>query len=87
MKEFGLTALFNSMKDACSPSGDFKNTCYQFDWSAKGVGFGQFYFYMKDDKLHCSNELMSKRFIKQMLCKMVDDAIMDDPHKLDSENE
>lgn len=48
-------------------------------WSKTGVGFGQLDFYNKDDKIHISNECMDKRFIKAILCKMVDDAVLEDP--------
>ena len=47
-----------------------------FQWSKAGRGFGEFAFYHKDKKIYCYNELMSKEFIKEMLCKMVDDCIL-----------
>lgn len=53
-------------------------------WQEPNVGFGQLQFYMGDDgTLRCSNELMSKQFIKQMLCHMVDTCVLDHPRKLD----
>ncbi len=70
-----IQEFFDSMEDSCYP--DHK-ACY-FKWTAKGTGFGEFGFYEGDDgKLHCSNEMMSKKFIKEMLCKMVDDCVLDD---------
>lgn len=50
-------------------------------WTAKGTGFGEFTFYSVDGKLHCQNEMMSKDFIKLMLCLIVDKAILDDSEK------
>jgi hypothetical protein len=48
-------------------------------WTAKGTGFGEFTFYSVDGKLHCQNEMMSKDFLKVMLCLIVDKATLDDP--------
>ena len=50
-----------------------------YEWSKEGVGFGTFYFwYDENNNLHCANEFMSKDFIKEMLCAMVDSCILDD---------
>lgn len=68
--------MFENTADYCAPPVGSHAT---FEWSAKGVGFGQVCFYWYNDKLYCSNELMGREFIKQMLCKMVDDSIMDLP--------
>jgi hypothetical protein len=59
--------LFDSMDDSVDLHDKFG-----IDWSIKGVGFGQFYFYEKDGVMYCDNEIMSKNFIKMVLCKMVD---------------
>ena len=71
-----LQNWFDSMED-----GAYLHDSFQLSWSAKGVGFGQFYFYFNDmdEKIHISNECMSKEFIKTILCKMIDEAILDDP--------
>lgn len=69
-----ISALFDSCEDNCEPTG-----WVRFDWSAKGVGFGSFTFYIGDDGyVHCDNEIMSRQFIKDMLCKMVDNAVFED---------
>jgi hypothetical protein len=48
---------------------------FQLNWTAKGCGFGQFYFYTdKDGQLCCSSETMGKEFIKRILNQMVDDC-------------
>ena len=49
-----------------------------FQWGQPGTGFGNIVFYTMNGKLRCDNEHMSKEFIKERLCKMVDDAIMDE---------
>lgn len=64
-----LQESFEKFEDSCGPA----QPCY-FQWSAKGIGFGELYFYEKDGKIYCDNELMGKEFIKRMLCKMVDDC-------------
>ena len=73
---------FDSMEDGCTPSGHT-----YFNWSAKGCGFGQLSFYTKegDNTIYCNNEMMSKEFVKKMLCQMVDDAVMNDPSPKDNE--
>lgn len=65
-----LREMFEKIEDSCHPTGGF-----QVDWTAKGCGFGQFYFYYDEDgQLCCSSETMGKDFIKRMLCQMVDDC-------------
>lgn len=68
-----IKEFFDSMKDNCEPEGTTT-----FNWSAKGIGFGQFYFYVKDGELRCENECMNKGFIKKMLCQMVDESTLND---------
>jgi hypothetical protein len=54
-----------------------ENSIY-LDWSAKGIGFGQFSLHVNEDgKPVLSLELMSKEFAKTLLCKIVDDAIIE----------
>lgn len=43
-------------------------------WSTVSAGFGEINIFVKDDKLMIENEGMSKDFIKQVLCKLVDSA-------------
>jgi hypothetical protein len=52
---------------------------FAVQWEISNFGFGMFYFYVKDGKVHCDNETMSKDTIKEVLCKMVDDCVLDDP--------
>ena len=53
---------------------------FMITWGAESIGWGEFYFYVGEDKLvHCRNEIMSKHFIKEQLCKMVDECILDEP--------
>lgn len=77
-----LDNFFNSLEDRCEPAGfaDYK-------WSAKGRGFGGFYFYVdkKDGYVHCDNEIMSREFLKDMLCKMVDNCVLDCPGSNDGD--
>lgn len=54
-----------------------------FHWGKPGIGFGTATFYYSDHefgemKLYCDNETMSKAFIKEMLCQMVDDSVFED---------
>jgi hypothetical protein len=74
--------------DQCDDGVDIGQT-FHILWSKQGIGWGQFQFYMGDDeKIHIDNECMDKRFIKEILCQMVDNAVLDDevhprPSKLD----
>ena len=65
-----LKDMFDGIQDSCEMQTDgiFVN------WTAKGTGFGQFYFYYENDQLMCDSETMGKEFIKRMLCQMVDDC-------------
>lgn len=69
-----IKELLDNCEDYCEPA--LKTV---FNWSKKGKGFGQIYFYIKDNEVRCENECESKEFIKEMLCKMVDECILDDP--------
>lgn len=52
------------------------------NWIVKDCGFGEIKFYQDGDKIYCDNELMSKDFIKGILCLIVDKAILTmDPAK------
>jgi hypothetical protein len=78
MKEF-----LNSFNESCEPIGHIT-----FRWSSKGVGFGTMSFYLdpKDGYVHCGNEIMSRQFLKDMLCKMVDNAVMDEYNDRHADN-
>ena len=68
-----LPEWFDTFEDGCYPTD-----AIQFNWHAKGIGFGSMYFYQGEDgKVHCDNEMMGKAFLKNMLCKMVDDCVLD----------
>ena len=54
------------------------HSSFGLNWSVKGTGFGQFYFYEKDGKICCANENMSKEFIKKVLCTMIDNCELED---------
>ena len=62
----------NAMNDVCQPH----NSITGFSWVANGTGFGQFVFKWngKKERLELDSEMMSKDFVKQMLCQMVDEA-------------
>lgn len=52
-------------------------------WGKPGMGFGEATFYFSNHengemKLYCDNECMSKEFIKEMLCTMVDNCTFTD---------
>lgn len=63
--------------DSC-PSGVELVNNVQINWSVPGIGCGEFYFYTKDDIVHCSNECMGREFIKRILNQMVDDCVLHD---------
>ncbi|NCQ51930.1 hypothetical protein GW796_08560 [archaeon] len=67
------------IEGSCEPTNGIT-----FNWRANGIGFGQMYFYLdKDDGyVHCGNEIISRsrRFLKEMLCAMVDNSVLDEPN-------
>lgn len=75
-----LEKFFDSFEPSIEPIGSAG-----FNWSQKGCGFGQFYFYKKDGKTYISNEIMSRGFIKEQLCRLVDEAILDCPGRFDGD--
>lgn len=54
-------------------------SCISISWSERGRGYGEYLFWQDGDKIHCANENDSKETIKRVLCRMVDEAILDDP--------
>jgi hypothetical protein len=44
------------------------------EWAEEGTGFGQIYIEMEDGELTISAEAMSKDFIKEVLCQLVDQS-------------
>lgn len=56
-------------KNRCVPVNPF-----QVDWCTDGKTFGTFYFYMKDGVLQCDSGTTNKEFVKQMICKMIDEC-------------
>lgn len=72
-KAKALRDFFNSYEDEVSIHKSFG-----LNWSAKGCGFGQFYFYEKDGKIFCQNEYMGKEFIKRIMCQLVDQCELED---------
>lgn len=71
-----LTAfkMFDKLDNTCVPVGSAN-----FEWTRKNVGFGQLTFYTDEaGNITCRNEMMSKEFIKKMLCQMVDDCSLED---------
>jgi len=74
-----IEEFFDKFDDGCSP---IKNV--EFEWSAKGCGFGRMNFYIGDDGyVHCGNEIMGREFLKKMLCLMVDNCVLDEPGQWD----
>ena len=57
---------------------DHKNNWCELDngihlkFGIYGFGWGELYFYEKDEKMYCDNELMTKDTIKKILNMMVD---------------
>jgi len=75
----GLTNMrVKKILGSCENSCEVAGTAL-FNWSLKGFGFGQIYFYTSTDgKTHCDNEYMSNEKIKEILNTLVDTCIMDD---------
>jgi len=69
-KRFGFPEKYE-----CNPAASYMGAA--FTWIGPR-GFGEFHFYIdrKNGKVYCDNELMSKKFIKDLLCDMVDGCIL-----------
>ena len=64
------TTDWDDKNNYCVP---VQNTLYM-KWGISGFGFGELFFYEKDDQMYCDNELMSKDTIKKILNVMVDNC-------------
>lgn len=73
-----MKKFFDGFEDSCVPHNHVV-----FSWSSKGCGFGQasFWFDKTDGYVHCGNEIMSRQFLKEMLCKMVDNCVLTEPNE------
>ena len=47
-------------------------------WQTASAGFGEVTFQRDGDRIVCDNEAMSRAFLKEVLCKLVDTAVMVD---------
>ena len=54
--------------------GEGRGPWFVITWSTVSGGFGETTFFFKNEKLCCDSESMSKKFVKDVLCKLVDDA-------------
>lgn len=72
-KEIGINYIFGW---GARPFGkkQEQNNGFIVAWGRKNWGFGEFTFAMKDGKIVCDNECMSKQFIKDVLCALVDEC-------------
>jgi hypothetical protein len=89
VKRLPLQQVFDAMTTKCMPwhmseklakaiDIPYENHAIGVQWTATGIGFGEFWFKVENGKTVCDNEGMSKEFIKQMLCQMVDDCVLKD---------
>ena len=45
-------------------------------WSDKDYGYGEIDFFLRDGKIEIDSEFMGKDFVKRLLDKLVEDAII-----------
>ncbi len=67
-----------SVKLFCTGQNVHSEGAFTVQWESKSAGFGLTTFYVKGGKIHCDNEAMSRDFLKTVLNKLVDEAILDD---------
>lgn len=60
--------------DSC-PNQTYMDKPFIVRWSRPGVGFGEFaFYYTPDGAVICDNETMTREFVKEVLCDLVDNA-------------
>lgn len=76
---------FDSMESWCRPTDGHMS----IDWSMRGRGFGQLYFFVDEQtgKLRCSNECLSRERVKEILCMMVDQSLFDEDVEFDEDED
>lgn len=52
-------------------------SCFRIAWATESAGFGSVTFYLDEGNLHCDNEAMSRRFLKDVMSKLIDTATLD----------
>ena len=65
-----LDNMFEQTPNICEPCGE----CASFFWSANKIGFGMINFCIKDNKIYCDNDHMSKEFILKLFGQMLEDV-------------
>ena len=66
-----------NVKLHCAGKNRHSDGSFLVQWETVSAGFGTTTFYIKKGKVHCDNETMSRNFLKTVLNKLVDDAILD----------
>ena len=61
-------------------AGMYPGTHFCLCWGEPGVGFGEVHFSVKEgtDDVVMHTESMSKDFVKKMVCRMIDNAEIED---------
>jgi hypothetical protein len=79
MKTYNFTYVDFAPFPRKSPHPEYNpNYIGTWQWGVKGVGFGEIAMYqMPDGRFWFDAEMMSKDFIKQMLCHAVDKSLLD----------
>ena len=57
---------------------DYHEGLIDIGWQTKSAGFGHLSFNNKDGKIHCSSETMGRKFVKEVLNKLVDQSIFEE---------
>jgi hypothetical protein len=58
---------------------EYKEGDIDLQWAAKNIGYGHLAFkLMPDGKIRCNNEAMSRDFVKAVLYKLADIAVLED---------
>jgi hypothetical protein len=65
------------LNDCPSAVSIYDHETVVIQWSTPGIGFGEYTFHYIDGLLHLDSERMSKNAVKEVLCRMVDEAIID----------
>ena len=69
-----MTEELNKRPNRCCPIGHA-----DFSWTSETKGFGHLTFYVRNGVIFCDNESMDREFIKQNLCDMVDEIVLNQP--------
>lgn len=74
-KQTKSIALFEACPDSVAVQAGYRGKGLIFNWSRKGIGFGQLRIFMKDGQFYVDNECMSPEFCADVIKQAIQESL------------